>query len=236
MQGVVLAAGEGTRLRPHTDAQPKALVTVAGQPLLSHGFEALIEAGVEELLVVVGYRGEEILSHYGDSFGDVPITYARQDEQRGTAHALLAAEPHIEDDFALLYGDNVYDADLAGVVEHHRETGADATALLDTVPPERAARGGVFELDENGDVTGLVEKPEEAPSTKVPRGFYVFSPRILHACHLVEPAATGEYELTDAVDLLVYTGAPVSVVDFEGWAVNVNTPADARRVEAYLSG
>lgn len=236
MQGVVLAAGVGTRLQPLTVDRPKALVTIAGKPLLSHGFEALIEAGIEELIVVVGYRGEDILDYYGNTFEDVPITYARQAEQRGTAHALLAAEQYVEDDFALMYGDNVYDTNLSAVLDRHRETDADVTALLDTVSPERATRGGVFELDENGEVVGLVEKPEKAPSRKVPRGFYVFSPRIIHACHVIEPAATGEYELTDAVDLLVYAGAPVSVVDFEGWAINVNTPVDVRRAEEYLSG
>lgn len=233
MQGVVLAAGSGTRLRPETAQRPKALVQVAGRPLLSHAFDALLSAGVTELVVVVGYRGRDVVEHYGDDYRGVPITYARQLVQRGTAHALLAAEQYVSDDFALVYGDNVYDANLAAVVDRHRETGADATALMDSVPPEEAGRAGVFEV-EDGEVVGLVEKPETAPSTTVPRGFYVFSPRVFDACRVIEPGETGEYELTDAVDLLLHAGAPVSVVEFDGWAINVNTPEDIERAEAYL--
>ena len=98
MQAVVPAAGEGTRLRPLTAERPKGLVEVAGKPLLTHVFEALSPLGVEEIVVVVGYHGDAIREHYGDSVDGVPLTYATQDRRRGLAHALLQAEPHVDGD------------------------------------------------------------------------------------------------------------------------------------------
>lgn len=233
MQAVVPAAGEGTRLRPLTADRPKGLVEVAGQPLLTHVFETLVDLDVPEAVVVVGYRGSDIRTHYGDAFRDMSLTYARQDKRRGLADALLRAEPHVEGEFLCLNGDNVCRANLDAVVDRHRETGADATSLVDGVSRERAAEGGVFEFD-GDDVVGLVEKPDDPPSTLVPRGFYAFSERIFDACRLVTPAATGEYELTDAVDLLVYAGRRVETVPLEGWCCNVNTPEDCARVARRL--
>jgi glucose-1-phosphate thymidylyltransferase len=225
MQAVVPAAGEGTRLRPCTEDRPKGLVEVAGKPLLSHVFETLVDLGVSEIVVVVGYRGADIQAHYGEAFRDVPLSYARQDERLGLAHALLQADPHVDGEFLCLNGDNVCRANLDAVLARHHETDADVTTLVDQVSTERAREGGVFECD-GAEVVGLVEKPADPPSTQIPRGFYVFSERIFDACRLVTPADTGEYELSDAVDLLVYSGRRVETVPLEGWVRNVNTPED----------
>jgi len=234
MQGVVFAAGEGTRMRPLTAERPKGLVEVAGRPILDYCFETLVPLGVDELVVVVGYRGDDVVAHFGERFGDVPISYARQEDRTGLAHAVLAAEPHVDGDFLAMNGDNVYDAPLAPLVETHYDADADATLLVDTVSPDRAAKGGVFELDD-GTIAGLVEKPEQAPSTRIPRGFYAFSPRIFDACRRVDPSPTGEYELSAAVDRLLDADATVEFVDFEGWCINVNTPADRDAAERYLT-
>jgi glucose-1-phosphate thymidylyltransferase len=233
MQAVVPAAGEGTRLRPLTADRPKGMVAVAGRPLLSHVFEVLADLGVSGIVVVVGYRGEAIRERYGDSFGELDLTYVRQDERRGLADALLRAEPLVEGEFVCLNGDNVCRANLGVVVERHRTTEADATSLVEDVTRERAARGGVFELD-GDEVAGVVEKPDDPPSTLIPRGFYAFSQRIFDACRLVTPADTGEYELSDAVDLLVSAGRRVETVPLDGWCLNVNTPEDVERVESRL--
>ncbi|WP_340100131.1 sugar phosphate nucleotidyltransferase [Salinibaculum salinum] len=233
MQAVVPAAGEGTRLRPLTAEQPKGLVEVAGKPLLTHVFETLAALGVESIVVVVGYRGEDIRTYYGSSFEGISLEYATQDERLGLAHAVLQAAPHVDGEFLLMNGDNVFDADLSPVVERHRTTGADATTLVERVPRERARAGGVFDI-EGGEVVGVVEKPEEPPSQLIPRGVYAFSPAIFPACRLVTPGHTGEYELSDAVDLLIRAGRRVETVEFEGWCCNVNTPADRERVAAHF--
>jgi glucose-1-phosphate thymidylyltransferase len=220
-------------MRPLTADQPKGLVDIGGKPLLSHVFETLIEAGVTELIVVVGYRGEQIREYYGESFDGLPVRYVEQDSRDGLADALLRAEPHLDGDFLLLNGDNVLRANASAVVERHFDSDADATTLVEEVSDRRARKGAVFET-EGERITGLVEKPDDPPSNLVPRGFYAFSPKILPACELVTPNATGEYELTDAVDLLLSAGRAVETVPLEGWCTNVNTPEDRRHVEKRL--
>lgn len=234
MQAVVLAAGEGTRLEPLTDEIPKGLVEVAGQPLLDHCFDALTSIGIDELVVVVGYRAEAIIDRYGDEFDGIPITYVHQRERLGLAHALLQAEPHIDDDFVLLNGDNVFRANLAEALDRHHESGATVTLLVETVTPAAARETGVLSIDEDGEVTGLVEKPAEPPSTLVTTGFFVFDPVIFHACHLVQPSDRGEYELADAIDLVMGADHLIETVELDGWRVNVNTREDIDAVEREL--
>ncbi|MBX0288124.1 NTP transferase domain-containing protein [Halomicroarcula sp. F28] len=234
MDGVALAAGKGTRMGPLTAARPKALVTVAGQPLLAHGFDALLSLGVSRLVVVVGYRGRDILDHYGDSYRGIPIEYVDQAEQLGTAHALQRAVPVVGAPFVVLHGDNVCRANLQCVVERHRETDAAATLLVESVSREQARTTGVVTTDGDGRVTGLVEKPDDPPSTLVNRGFYAFGPEVEAALDRIEPSARGEYEITDAVDDLRQRGHRVETVELDGWCHNVNEPADRERVAEKL--
>jgi glucose-1-phosphate thymidylyltransferase len=236
MHGVVPAAGEGTRLRPLTDDRPKALVELGGRPLLAHCFETLLDLGVDSLVVVVGYRGDQIVDRFGDRYAGVPIEYAVQDEPVGLADAVLRAEPLVDGDFVLLNGDNVFDADLTPLLERHHKAEADATLLVDEVTTDEAAATGVLRFDDDGELSGIVEKPVDPPSTRVTRGCYVFSPAVFPACHLVQPTARGEYELSDAVDLLLGAGRPVETVAFEGRCVNVNTPADLDAAERLVAG
>jgi glucose-1-phosphate thymidylyltransferase len=233
MQAIVPAAGEGTRLRPLTDDRPKGLVDIAGQPLLTHVFESLLAAGIDEIVVVVGYRGDDIVAHYDDDFRGVPLTYVWQAEQLGLGHAVLTAEEHVSGDVVVWNGDNVGAVDLAGLIERHRDAGAAATLLIDEVSRERAREGAAFVLDD-GEPVGVVEKPDDPPSTLIPLGVFVFSERLFEALGRVEPSARGEYELTDAVDLLVDKGAGVETVGAGGWLSNVNTMADIERVAERL--
>lgn len=230
MQAVVPAAGRGTRMRTLTADKPKGLVEVDGRPLLAHAFDALVDLDVSELVVVIGYRGEQITEHFGASYGGCPITYVEQEEREGLAHAVALAAPHLDGDFLLHNGDNVCDANMAALVERQRDAGAIGTALVESVSRDRAARGGVFDLAD-GEIVGLVEKPADPPSTLVPRGVWAFDRRLTHACALVRPGHTGERELSDAVDLCLYAGWSIETVPIDGWCVNVNTPADVERVE-----
>ena len=236
MQAVIPAAGEGTRLRPLTEDRPKGLIEAADTPLLTRCFEELLAVGVEEFVVVVGYRKEEILGYYGDEFGGVPITYVHQREQLGLAHAVGRAGSAIEDDFVLLNGDNVFRANLGEAVERQRRQSVDAVLVVEEVPEEQARRTGVVETDDSGRVTGLVEKPDDPPSTLVTTGCYVLPTEVFHACELLCPSARGEYELPDAIDLLLAAGMTVETVRLDGWRVNVNTPADLERAERRLDG
>jgi len=236
MKAVVLAAGEGTRLRPLTEDKPKGMVEVAGKPILTHCFEELAALGADELLVVVGYRQEVIIDHYGDEFEGIPITYAHQREQQGLAHALLTVEEQIDDDFMLMLGDNVFRANLDDVVNRQQEQRADAAFLVEEVPWEEASRYGVCDTNKYGEIVEVVEKPDDPPSNLVMTGFYTFTPAIFHACHLVQPSDRGEYEISDAVDLLIQSGRTIDAIRMDGWRVDVGYPEDREKAERLLEG
>lgn len=239
MQVAIPAAGDGTRLRPLTADRPKGLVEVAGKPLLTHVFETILgtdeptDEQIDELVVIVGYRGDAIRDYYGTAFNDVSLTYVDQPDRRGLADALLQAAPILEPPFGWVHGDNVCRANCGDVFARHRERDAAVTCLAERVSRDRAKEAGAF-VREDGEVVGLVEKPDEPPSRLIPRGWYVFEAPILDACRLVTPGHTGEYELSDAVDLLLYAGYALETVDLAGWCRNVNTPADIDAVENWL--
>ncbi|MFP8890024.1 UTP--glucose-1-phosphate uridylyltransferase AglF [Natrialbaceae archaeon A-CW2] len=235
MQAVVLAAGKGTRLEPLTDDKPKALVEVDDKPLLEDVFDNLIEIGVTEFVVVVGHLKEQIIERYGDAYEDIPITYAHQREQLGLAHAILQAEPHIDDDFVLMLGDNVFRGNLGDVINRQQEERADAAFLVEEVPWEEASRYGVLDTNEYGEIVEVMEKPDDPPSNLVMTGFYTFTPAIFHACHLVQPSDRGEYELPDAIDLLIQSGRTIDAIRMDGWRIDVGYPEDRDEAEERLS-
>lgn len=236
MKAVVLAAGKGTRLRPLTEDKPKGMVEVADKPLITHCFDQLIDLGADELIVVVGYMKEVIIDHYGDAYEGVPITYTHQREQNGLAHALLTVEEHIDDDFMLILGDNIFQANLQDVVRRQREDRADAAFLVEEVPWEDASRYGVCDTNQYGEITDVVEKPEDPPSNLVMTGFYTFSPAIFHACHLVQPSNRDEYEISDAIDLLIQSGRTIDAIGLDGWRIDVGYPEDRDEAERRLTG
>lgn len=236
MKAVVLAAGEGTRLRPLTEDKPKALVEVDGRPILTHCFDQLAELGADEFIVVVGYLKQQIINHYNEEYRGIPITYTHQRERDGLAHALLTAEEHVNDDFLLMLGDNVFQANLGDVVRRQREQRTDAAFLMEEVPQNQASRYGVCATNEYGEITNVVEKPEDPPSNLVMTGFYAFSPAIFHACHLVQPSDRGEYELSDAVGLLIESGRTIDAIPMDGWRVDVGYSEDRDRAEQLLNG
>lgn len=232
MKGVVPAAGRGTRLGWLTDDQPKGLVEVNETPLLEYALAAAVDAGVEELVVIIGYEGEQIIDRFGDTYDDVPITYVRQREQLGLGHAVLQAAPHIDAQFLVLNGDNVFAESLGAVVTAAGQSEIDGALTIEKVSSDVARTTGVLEFAE-GNVAGIVEKPDDPPSGLVTTGCYVLPPDIFHACRLLRPSAEGEYQLSEAVGLLIdagYSFETVSITD----RVNVNTPRDIERAEALL--
>ena len=234
MKAVVLAAGKGTRLRPLTEDKPKGMVEVDEKPLLTHCFEQLADLGADEFVVVVGYMKEVIIEHYGDAFDGIPITYAHQREQSGLAHALLTVEEYVDDDFMLMLGDNIFNANLSDVVRRQREDRADAAFLVEEVPWEEAGRYGVCETNAYGEITDVVEKPDEPTSNLVMTGFYTFTPEIFHACHLVQPSNRGEYEISEAIDLLIRSGRTIDAIQIDGWRIDVGYPEDRDEAEKRL--
>jgi len=155
MQAVLLAAGQGTRMRPLTDALPKPMVPVADRPLVAHAADAAVDGGVSELIIVVGYEREAITEYFGDSYRGVPVTMVTQTEQRGTADAVRAAAPELDGPFVVLNGDNLYDDSIAALFEE-----GPAIAAVEVADPTNY---GVISTD-GSTVTDIVEKPADPPS------------------------------------------------------------------------
>lgn len=229
----------GGRGRPLA-SRPKPLVPVAGRPLLAHALDA-VRPVVDGAVVVVGHRGDRIRDRLGDAYGGLPLTYVEQPEQRGLADALACAEPAVEGPFVHLNADNVFGREPGGaanvrrLLARRRETDADAVLLVERVPREAARRVGVVTTDDDGRVADVVEKPDSPPSRLVQTGCFAFAPAIFDACRAVEPGATGEVELSDAIARLAREGR-VETVRLRGWRRNVNTPRERRAVEARLAG
>ena len=234
MQAVVPAAGDGTRLRPLTDDKPKGLVEVADKPLLAHGFDRLVELDVDRIVVVIGYRGDQIRDRFGTSYRDTPLRYVTQETRLGLGHAVSQAEPEIDDDFLVYNGDNVLQGSLRPVVDTDDQSDADAVLLVEDATRETARETGVVTTDDEGTVTGLVEKPDDPPSTLVTTGVYLLPRSIFEDCRAIAPSDRGEYELVDAIERLRERGGVVRTVTLDGWRCNVNTPRDVAKATARL--
>ncbi|UWG50578.1 Glucose-1-phosphate uridyltransferase [Halalkaliarchaeum sp. AArc-CO] len=239
-QAVVPAAGDGTRLRPLTRERPKGLLAVDGTPILTRCFDQLLSAGITEAVVVVGYRASDIVAQYGDSYRDLDLQYVHQRDRLGLGHAVSLSEPFVDGEFLLVNGDNVFDPefDFEELLDRHAESDAAVTALAERLSPDVARETGVFvpvappDVDGTVRVEGVVEKPEEPPSTLASAGCYVLPAEIFSALSLLRPSDHGEYELSDAIDVLCAAGARVEAVElaeFGGWRQNVNRPADLDR-------
>ena len=225
MKGLVLAGGSGSRLRPITHTSAKQLVPVANKPILFYGIDAMVDAGITEIGVIVGDTRAEMMAALGDgsAFG-VSITYIPQDEPLGLAHCVLIARDFLgEDDFVMYLGDNLLEQDLAAFVAafgaaRASDSPPDAQILLKQVPDPH--RFGIAELDDDGDVVRLVEKPADPPSDLALVGVYLFTPVIHDAVAAIEPSERGELEITDAIQWLIEQGRRVRCELLSGWWID----------------
>jgi len=212
-QAVILAAGEGQRLRPFTATKPKAMLSIAGKPIVQYVVESLAQNGIRNIVLVVGYRREQVFDYMGsgERFG-VDITYITQERQLGTAHALAQAKAVTESEFLVLPGDNLIEADTI--------------AQFVTVKPEallvrkvdNPARYGVVTI-ENGMVKDIVEKPKEAKSNVVNTGIYAFTTEIFS---FIE----AQLDIPDALNNMLAQGEPISAQEADGTWLDVVYPWD----------
>jgi glucose-1-phosphate thymidylyltransferase len=239
LKGLILSGGKGTRLRPITHTSAKQLVPVANKPVLFYGIEAMAQAGIEEVgIIIAPETGPEIEAAAGDGarFG-VRISYIVQDEPLGLAHAVLTAEPFLSGSAFVMYlGDNLLQGGIADLVAAFREHEPDALILLTPVAdPENygvaelasadasaaGAPGGPAGAPDAGGTPGrvvrLVEKPAQPATDLALVGVYMFTARIHEAARAIEPSARGELEITDAIQHLVDGGLRVEPHIVRGW-------------------
>ena len=217
LKGLILSGGKGTRLRPITHTSAKQLVPVANRPVLFYAIQAMADAGIEEVgIIIAPETGDEIREVTGDGtrFG-VQITYILQDEPAGLAHAVLTAEPFLGDaPFVMYLGDNLLQGGIGDLVRAFHDHAPDALILLTEVAdPENY---GVAEL-QDGVVVRLVEKPSEPRTNLALVGVYMFTPAVHDAARAISPSARGELEITDAIQHLVDKGMRVEPHIVAGW-------------------
>ncbi|MET8005463.1 glucose-1-phosphate thymidylyltransferase [Nonomuraea glycinis] len=217
MKALVLAGGSGTRLRPFSHTMAKQLFPVANRPVLRHVLDAVGQAGITEVGMIVGTRGDEIRSAIGDGSGQgLDITFIPQAVPLGLAHCVMIARDFLGDESFLMYlGDNIIREPLSGFVESFRDSGADAEILLSQVPDPR--QYGVAEVDSHGQITALMEKPSEPRSDLAVVGLYLFNPSIHTAVRSIAPSGRGELEITDAIQWLLDSGRTVRAHRLRGY-------------------
>ncbi|NUB93867.1 NTP transferase domain-containing protein [Haloterrigena sp. SYSU A121-1] len=190
MQAVVLAAGEGTRIRPLSATLPKPMLPVADRPLAAHTVDAAVDAGADEIVLVVGYEAETVRDYFGDEYRGVPVSYAVQTEQAGTAHAVAAAKDRIDGPFAVLNGDNLYDP----AAIDRLFANCPAVGAVEVAEPRNY---GVLST-EDGVVDDITEKPSEPPTNLANAGAYAFPERAREWLEVPE-SERGEHEITDVL-------------------------------------
>jgi len=205
MKAVVLVAGEGVRLQPITATRPKHLIKLGGKPILEYCLDALKASGVTEVVVVTHYMGDAIRQYFGDGKRmGLKITYAEQAEMLGTGNAVSAVEPYVDGDFVLVYGDLLFASEVVADVVSLFE-GEKPAAVMAVVPVAKPESYGVVELENEKVVKRIIEKPAagESPSNLANAGIYVFSKEIFDKLRQTKASVRGEWELTDAVSLLI---------------------------------
>ncbi|MFI8230031.1 glucose-1-phosphate thymidylyltransferase [Streptomyces sp. NPDC085900] len=230
MKALLLSGGSGTRLRPITHTSAKQLVPVANKPVLFYGLEAIAQAGITEVGIVVGETAEEIREAVGDgsAFG-LDVTYIPQSAPLGLAHAVLIAREFLgEDDFVMYLGDNFVVGGITALVDAFRAERPDARILLTRVSNPSAF--GVAQLDSSGRVVGLEEKPAQPRSDLALVGVYLFTPAVHEAVRAIKPSGRGELEITDALQWMIDAGRDVRSTTISGYWKDTGNVTDMLEV------
>lgn len=218
MKAIVLAAGYGKRLRPHTHYGPKQMLPIANKPVLQYVIEHIKSAGIHDVCLVVGDESDAIMKHFGTgSDFELSITYVFQKQRLGIAHAVSLCKEWVGDEpFVLILGDNLFKTPLREILLYHEKSRNEATVCLTEVPNPRDF--GVAEI-ENGKIKKLVEKPRTPKSNLAIVGIYIFQnpKKLFEIIKELKPSARGEYEITDTLQKLIELNVSVGNFRLRGW-------------------
>lgn len=204
MDAVILAAGEGTRLRPLTSSRPKPMLPVAGKPILQWDLEAIAGNKFKKAIIVVGYKKERIMNYFGDKFNGIELEYVIQKEQLGTGHAVSIVEDFVDDSFLVMNGDLLVSQDLiSDFVKNHRNS--DSEVSMGVVEVKNPSEFGIVDI-RGKKVRGIVEKPKRSKGNLANSGVYIFNKGIFDAIKQIKKSKRLEYEITDAIKTVIPEG------------------------------
>ncbi|KIL45200.1 sugar phosphate nucleotidyltransferase [Jeotgalibacillus soli] len=232
MKGIILCAGRGTRVQPFSYSLPKTLLPVMNRPLLDHGLEKMIAAGIREIGIVINPSQKVILEHIESNYPDGAIKVFVQNKPLGIAHALRSVQNFIgQESFLLLLGDNLLAEPFESLIE--ASNGNRSSILLKkVVNPEEF---GVA-LIEQGKITGIEEKPTNPKSNLAVMGAYIFQAELFEAIHAIQPSDRGEYEITDAIQWLIDQGHDIAYIETHLPTFDVGTTERWLEANAWMMG
>ncbi|MFH1450869.1 MAG: sugar phosphate nucleotidyltransferase, partial [archaeon] len=219
-KALILAAGDGKRMQPLSDTRNKSLMPVANKPILLRSLDALKEAGISEVCVIINPESE-VKAFLGTEQNQLSLFFVEQSEPLGTAHAISMAKDKLTDDFLVLNGDDLCAPEhLKNVITSHK-----SKATVSVIKKENPQGLGIVEV-ENNIVTSIIEKPANSEGVHfVNIGIYAFSPEIFKIIETLERSPRGEYEITDAIQKIIKNNEPVSAVAADSW-LPINYPWD----------
>jgi UDP-N-acetylglucosamine diphosphorylase/glucosamine-1-phosphate N-acetyltransferase len=221
MKAVILAAGEGTRMRPLTSARPKVMLPIANKPILEHILDSAVEAGIREFVFITGYFEDSIKEYFGKGSGwGVKITYVHQSDQVGTAHAIGCARDHVNGRFIILNGDV-----LISPCHLRTITARGEDAVITVKEVDNPSEFGVIET-EGKKVVRIIEKPDVPPTNLANAGIYLFNESIFEFIERTTLSVRKEYEITDSLQMMIESGADVGYEILEHDWIDVGRPWD----------
>ncbi|MCX8158254.1 MAG: sugar phosphate nucleotidyltransferase [Candidatus Diapherotrites archaeon] len=233
-KAVILAAGKGLRLRPLTENVPKTMVKLKGKPILEWILDSLNDTSFEEVIIVVGYKKENIINYFGNKYKNLKISYVVQEEQKGTAHAISLVEGRVEKKFLVMNGDVIASSKLISEISEY-EPWDEWDIVIVGREVDDPWRYGIISF-ENEKINDIVEKPMpgEEPSKIANTGIYRFDTKIFSAIKITPLSRRNEYEITDSIKIMINLGAKVKLLISQEKIIDIGTKQDLEEAEKLL--